>query len=108
MSLDQITVPALAGILAPFIIAMLNRVHWSAKAKTGVAVSFYALVTVGVLFAQSYPDKWKAFASVLLTVFIAGQAAFSALKPSGLLDKVERAINPGPGDAASSRSGLAQ
>ena len=78
MTIDQFTVPALAG----------------------VAGIFYAVVTAGVLFAQSYPATWKAVAGVLLTVAIAGQTAFSALKPSGILDGIERAINPGkkPGD----------
>lgn len=100
MTIDQFTVPALAGVVAPFVIAVLNRVGWSAKAKTSVAGIFYAVVTAGVLFAQSYPAKWQAVAGVLLTVAIAGQTAFSALKPSGILDGIERAINPGkrPGD----------
>lgn len=95
MTIEQFTVPALAGALAPFIIAVANRVGWSAKTKTAVAGVFYVLVTAGVLFAQSYPDKWQAVAGVLLTVAIAGQTAFSALKPSGILDGIERAINPG-------------
>lgn len=100
MSIEQFTVPALAGIVAPFIIAVLNRVGWSAKAKTAVAGVFYAVVTVGVLFAQSYPAKWQVIAGVLMTVAIAGQTAFSALKPSGILDGIERSINSGkvPGD----------
>ena len=96
MTIEQFTVPALAGALAPFVIAVANRVGWSAKTKTAVAGVFYVLVTVGVLFAQHYPDKWQAVAGVLLTVAIAGQTAFSALKPSGILDGLERAINSGP------------
>lgn len=96
MTIEQFTVPALAGALAPFVIAVANRVGWSAKTKTAVAGVFYVLVTAGVLFAQSYPAKWQAIAGVLLTVAIAGQTAFSALKPSGILDGLERAINSGP------------
>lgn len=95
MTVNHITVPVLAGVVAPFVIAMLNRTAWSARIKTTVALGFYGIVTLGVLFAQSHPDKWRAFAGTLFTIFVAGQTAFTALKPSGLLDDIERSINPG-------------
>lgn len=97
MTVDQLTVPALAGIVAPFIIAVLNKVTASTKTKTVVAGVVYALITAGILFAQSYPEKWQAIAGVLLTVSVAGQTAFSALKPSGLLDLIEARVLPGRG-----------
>lgn len=89
--MTDLTVPAIAGAIAPFVLSLINRYNWSKQTKSTVSLVFYAAVTLGVWFADKNPATWQAFAQQLSAVIAAGQVAYTALRPSGILKNIEYA-----------------
>lgn len=80
---------AFAGALAPFIVAAVNRSGWSATAKRWVAISVSATLTGLVWALTRYPESTAGIMGELGGVIAAAQVAYTALKPTGLLDWIE-------------------
>ena len=80
---------AFAGALAPLLIAAVNRAGWSATAKRWVAIAVSATLTGLVWALTRYPESVSAILGELGGVIAAAQVAYTALKPTGLLDWIE-------------------
>lgn len=80
---------AFAGALAPLLIAAVNRAGWSATAKRWVAIAVSATLTGLVWSLTRYPEPVSAILGELGGVIAAAQVAYTALKPTGLLDWIE-------------------
>lgn len=80
---------AFAGALAPLLIAAVNRAGWSATAKRWVAIAVSATLTGLVWALTRYPESISAILGELGGVIAAAQVAYTALKPTGLLDWIE-------------------
>ena len=80
---------AFAGALAPLLIAAVNRAGWSATAKRWVAIAVSATLTGLVWTLTRYPESVSAILGELGGVVAAAQVAYTALKPTGLLDWIE-------------------
>lgn len=80
---------ALAGALAPLLIAAVTRAGWSATAKRWVAIAVSATLTGLVWALTRYPESVSAILGELGGVIAAAQVVYAALKPTGLIDWVE-------------------
>lgn len=80
---------AFAGALAPLLIAAVTRAGWSATAKRWIAISVSATLTGLVWALTRYPESVSAILGELGGVIAAAQVAYTALKPTGLLDWIE-------------------
>lgn len=80
---------AFAGALAPLLIAAVNSAGWSATAKRWVAIAVSATLTGLVWALTRYPESVSAILGELGGVIAAAQVAYTALKPTGLLDWIE-------------------
>ena len=87
--MDTTTSLAFAGALAPLLIAAVNRAGWSATAKRWVAIAVSATLTGLVWALTRYPESVSAILGEMGGVIAAAQVAYTALKPTGLLDWVE-------------------
>ena len=87
--MDTTTSLAFAGALAPLLIAAVNRAGWSATAKRWVAIAMSATLTGLVWALTRYPESISAILGELGGVIAAAQVAYTALKPTGLLDWIE-------------------
>ena len=89
--MTYLTAPALAGAGAPCVLSLINIDNWPKQTKSFISLAFYAAVAFGVWFADKSPASWAAFAAQLSTVIAAGQVAYTALRPSGILQNIEYA-----------------
>lgn len=80
---------AFAGALAPLIVGVVTRAGWSATAKRWVAISVAATLTGLVWALTRYPESISAILGELGGVIAAAQVAYTALKPTGLIDWIE-------------------
>lgn len=80
---------AFAGALAPLLIAAVNRAGWSATAKRWVAIAVSATLTGLVWALTRYPETVAGAMGEMGGVIAAAQVAYTALKPTGLLDWIE-------------------
>lgn len=80
---------AFAGALAPLLIASVTRAGWSATAKRWIAISVSATLTGLVWALTRYPESVSGILGELGGVIAAAQVAYTALKPTGLLDWIE-------------------
>nr|DAO53947.1 MAG TPA: hypothetical protein [Caudoviricetes sp.] len=80
---------AFAGALAPLLIAAVTRAGWSATAKRWVAIAVSATLTGLVWALTRYPESVSAILGELGGVIAAAQVVYAALKPTGLLDRIE-------------------
>lgn len=87
--MDTTTSLAFAGALAPLLIAAVTRAGWSATAKRWVAISVSATLTGLVWALTRYPESVSGILGELGGVIAAAQVAYTALKPTGLLDWIE-------------------
>lgn len=100
---DLIAIIGGAGAIVPLVVALIQRTHWSSKAKGTCAI---AVSIVGGLAAyvklNGLPD-WSntgAVVGFVLGVGFAGQVAYKAFwKPTTITDALERlgSKDPGPG-----------
>lgn len=87
--MDTTALLTFAGALAPLIIASTTRAGWSATAKRWVAISVSATLTGLVWALTRYPESVSGILGELGGVIAAAQVAYTALKPTGLLDWIE-------------------
>ena len=89
----QLTVAALAGIIAPWLTAILTQTNLRSFYKRLIAITI-TLLLVGVgIFATYQPTTWATIASVIAASIGVMQVVYTAMKP--VLDAVELKINPG-------------
>lgn len=103
----EVTLPALLGVVATFVAALVNRADWSSQVKRIVSLVVYLFATGVVYAVQVFPGGWETVAGVLGTVVAAGQIAFTALKPTGLYGWLEHLVTP-PADQEGDENELAQ
>ena len=87
--MDPTATLAFAGALAPLLIAAVTRAGWSATAKRWVAIAVSATLTGLVWALTRYPESVSAILGELGGVIAAAQVAYTALKPTGILDWIE-------------------
>lgn len=89
----ELTVAALAGLLAPWLTAILTHVELRGFYKRLIAITT-TLLLVGVgIYATYQPTTWATIASVIAASIGVMQVVYTAMKP--VLDAVELKINPG-------------
>lgn len=89
----ELTVAALAGLVAPWLTAILTQVELRSSYKRLIAIAV-TLLLVGVgIFAAYRPDSWQDAAGVIAMALGVMQVVYTAMKP--VLDSVELRINPG-------------
>lgn len=92
----ELTVAALAGLIAPWLTAILTQVELRSSYKRLIAIGV-TLLLVGVgIFAAYRPDSWQQAATVIAAALGVMQVVYTAMKP--VLDAVEIRINPGGDD----------
>ena len=89
----QLTVAALAGIIAPWLTAILTQTNLRAFYKRLIAITVTILLVGVGIFATYQPTTWQTIASVIAASIGVMQVVYTAMKP--VLDAVELKINPG-------------
>jgi len=87
--MDTTALLTFAGALAPLIIASTTRAGWSATAKRWVAIAISATLTGLVWALTRYPETVAGAMGEMGGVIAAAQVAYTALKPTGLIDWIE-------------------
>ena len=90
---ELITFPAIAGVVVTVGTAVINRVQWNAKVKNLVALVLAALLVVGGVLAELFPDQWQIIYAGILSAYGVSQAIYAALKKP--LQKLESATSGG-------------
>ena len=90
---ELITFPAIAGVIVTVVTAVINRVQWNAKIKNLVALILAALLVVGGVLAELFPDQWQIISAGILSAYGVSQAIYAALKKP--LQKLESATSGG-------------
>ena len=90
---ELITFPAIAGVIVTVVTAVINRVQWSAKVKNLVALILAALLVVGGVLAELFPDQWQIISAGILAAYGVSQAIYAALKKP--LKRLEAATSGG-------------
>ena len=89
MSIEMITFPLVAGIITNLVTALINRVGWSSKIKTYVALATALVLTIAGVVFQLFPQAWPTVAAGIAAVFGVSQALYPVLKP--ILKQLEEA-----------------
>ena len=89
MPIEMITFPLVAGIVTNLVTALINRVGWSSKIKTYVALATALVLTIAGVVFQLFPQAWPTVAAGIAAVFGVSQALYPVLKP--ILSKLEEA-----------------
>ena len=83
----ELTVAALAGLIAPWLTALLTQVDLRSSYKRLIAIAVtLLLVSVGI-FATYQPATWQQIAAVIAASIGVMQVVYTAMKP--VLDAVE-------------------
>lgn len=83
----ELTVAALAGLIAPWLTALLTEVDLRSSYKRLIAIAV-TLLLVGVgIFATYQPATWQQIAAVIAASIGVMQVVYTAMKP--VLDAVE-------------------
>lgn len=90
---ETLTVPALAGLIAPFLTAALLQVEMRPAHKRWIAIGVTVLLTGAGIFAVYQPTAWDEIARALAIGIGSMQAVYTAMKP--VFDRIETGINPG-------------
>jgi hypothetical protein len=95
--MDSITVAAVAGAIAPALVAVITRAPWSPTVKRWTAIGVaVALALVGMLSVWR-PDTWAQIAAGMLAAIGVCQVVFAALKP--VWTSLEQLTTPATGGA---------
>ena len=90
---EVIAFPAIAGVVVTVATAVTNRVQWNAKIKNLVALVLAALLVVGGVLAELFPDQWQIISAGILSAYGVSQAVYAALKKP--LKRLESATSGG-------------
>lgn len=83
----ELTVAALAGLIAPWLTALLTQVDLRSSYKRLIAIAV-TLLLVGIgIFATYQPTTWQQIAAVIAASIGVMQVVYTAMKP--VLDAVE-------------------
>lgn len=83
----ELTVAALAGLIAPWLTALLTQVDLRSSYKRLIAIGV-TLLLVGIgIFATYQPATWQQIAAVIAASIGVMQVVYTAMKP--VLDAVE-------------------
>lgn len=94
--MTTLTTAALIGALAPFLTAMITRVHWSPQTKRSVFIAVATGLTLVAWGITRFPDAGRVILTEAAGVIAAGQIVYTALKPTGLTDWLENVTTPTP------------
>ena len=90
---DTTGAAVLVGVLAPWLIAVINRPSWSGTVRSAVAVVVSALLGVGICVAAGvFDDGWQVLTAAA-TVLATSQAVYGRLF-AGSQRQVELATSP--------------
>lgn len=89
----ELTVAALAGLIAPWLTAILTHVELRGFYKRLTALTVTVLLVGVGIFATYQPTTWATIASIIAASIGVMQVVYTAMKP--VLDAVELKINPG-------------
>lgn len=94
--IDTVPIAILSGITAasPFAAALVNRVHWSVRAKQGVAFGVAAVIAVVYLYFSGGLGNWGDIATTTGSVFALQQLIYKQLLHD-VASKVELATTGG-------------
>lgn len=90
---EPLTVAALAGLIAPFLTAVLLQVEMRPQHKRWIAIAVTILLTGAGIFAVYQPTAWDQVARALAIGIGTMQAVYTAMKP--VFDRIESGINSG-------------
>ena len=91
MPIEMITFPLVAGIITNLVTALINRVGWSSKVKTYIALGVALVLTVAGVVFELFPQSWPTVAAGIAAVFGISQAVYPVLKP--ILKQLEYATS---------------
>jgi Flp pilus assembly pilin Flp len=95
--MDSITVAAVAGAIAPALVAVITRAPWPATVKRWTAIGVaVGLALVGMLSVWR-PDTWAQIAAGMLAAIGVAQTVYTALKP--VWTSLEALTTPATGGA---------
>ena len=83
----ELTVAALAGIIAPWLTALLTQVDLRSSYKRLIAIAVTLLLVCVGIFATYQPATWQQIAAVIAASIGVMQVVYTAMKP--VLDAVE-------------------
>lgn len=88
---------AVLGLLAPLIIAAINRPSWSDNLKRAVAVAIaIGLAVLAIFITDGFHGSWGLIIPAVIGV---AQFVYAVIyKPAGVTDAVDRATNPKASD----------
>lgn len=92
---EVLTVPALAGVIAPLLVALMARTGLRSSYKRIIAIGVTIVLTCLGMVAFYMPDTWQQVATVLAAGMGVTQTVYTALKP--LWDYVE-GVDAGDGE----------
>ncbi len=83
----ELTVAALAGLIAPWLTALLTQVDLRSSYKRLIAIAVTLLLVCVGIFATYQPATWQQIAAVIAASIGVMQVVYTAMKP--VLDAVE-------------------
>lgn len=92
--METLSISAVLGVLAPLLVAVITRSHWTGQAKRWAALAVYLVLAVLAWVVTRFPDAGAVILGELTTVVAAGQVTYTAIKPTGLLEQVEAWTTP--------------
>jgi len=100
--IETMTLPAVLGVLAPVLVAVITRAHWTGQVKRWTALGVYLVLGVLAWVITRFPTEGQVILAELSTVIAAGQVVYTALKPTGLIEQIEERTTPAGGGTGAS------
>lgn len=89
-----LTLDVILGVLAPALVAIITRAHWPSQVKRYAALGIYVFLALVAWTVTRFPTQGQALLAEMSAVIAAGQVAYTALKPTGILALIEQATTP--------------
>jgi hypothetical protein len=87
---------AIVGFFLPVVIAAVNRCGWPSTTKYAASFVVVCVAAVGHLFFAGQWDVGDIPGSILKMLFMTIGSYLIFWRPSGISDRIESRINPGP------------
>ena len=92
--MDAITLAALIGGLATFVVAVLTRADWADETKRIVAITTVVVAVLIGLLVYGFPAQWQTVAAAIGVAVGVAQTVFTMLKPTGIFDWIQFETTP--------------
>lgn len=79
--MEPITIAAMAGAIAPALVAVITRAPWPTRTKQIVAYGTTAVLVVLGLIATYRPDTWQVWAAAIMAAIGVCQVVYTVLRP---------------------------